>query len=161
MESKDVRDKISFIESEIQESLNKPIPQTTRTTPKFQNIFLDKEKNRKEWIVMHDTNLYCLHCLCFSENRTDDISTKNGLSTISKDGKVSQKVNRHELKQSHRIATSLYHQRKAETLNQKDSYVPLRSFIVERYREVVRCIIKVVLYIVTHGIYFLTHVYRI
>lgn len=145
--SKSVAEKVTFIDSEIDFFSNEPLPESTNRSVKFEKIFFDDStRSRRDWLVLKDEKLLCVYCICFSENNLDELSS-SGLSIINKDSRASQKVRRHEQKHSHRIAENLYSVEKAKSTNFSVTY----NLKTGENREIVGCIIKTIMYIVTHG----------
>lgn len=100
-------------------------------------VFLNPEKELRKWILVEGNRIYCVYCLCFSRSE-DEISTC-GIDFTQKGARLSQKLSRHEISGTHALAKDIY-----ENLSTDPSHDnPLR--------ESVKCIIKSILFLATHG----------
>lgn len=123
---------------------------------KFFYKFDEKRENivRREWLILSEDRLFCIYCLCFSENSSNNLCNANGLEFLQ-NTHISEVVKRHEGTRNHLVASNKYLRLRYGYNNLEE--IECGEFSeVARNRYIVARIIKIILYIATHGTLCLT-----
>lgn len=111
--------------------------------PKFNKkqtdkLFFNKDDKPREWIFVEKNIFYCVYCKCFAEGRSEDEISTIGINFNASHSRLSQKLLRHEESGTHALAQKVY-----------QNMLTNRNHPI---RESVKCIIKSILFLATHGI---------
>lgn len=121
---------------------------SSENTEKLFYLHTEHGKQRREWIFVINNVFYCVYCVCFSTWRSDLLST-TGVDYNNTNSRLSQKLTSHEHMNIHDHAIRTYlllsRQQSPTTSNRNIARPPTST------REAVKCIIKVIIFISTHG----------
>lgn len=106
---------------------------------------LDGKQIRREWLAFHDNKFFCVYCLCFSASDDNNPLIK-GVEYV-KNCKITEKLNYHQTTTHHKLAKethlNLISNGSQEGIHRSES------------KEVIKTIVKIIIFIATHGLYFL------
>lgn len=103
------------------------------------HTFVNGEKHRREWLFLQDSHFFCVYCICFSKQNGTNIFA-NGVEYKPK-CRISQKLKLHENESHHNLAKSTYLSLVGNSISGEG---------VQK-RNVIKIILKVIIYISTHG----------
>lgn len=106
------------------------------------NIFFEINKDetiRREWIFFLDNKFYCVYCLCFSPLNSNRLVL--GVEYV-KGCRITEKLCTHGKELNHKAAKNVYTNIVAK-LNGEE--------VCNEKRSAVKCIVKIIIFIATHG----------
>lgn len=147
-----VEDKIKVI-SRIVSSTDIPNDFIVRKRGHTEKVFyeiINNEIQRREWLLFVNNTFYCVYCLCFSPNRKQQFV--EGFA-CEKDGLV-KRIKAHSIGVYHHTAKNKYSQLVAINVeNTAQTYEQSEEF------KAAKCIVKIIIFLATHGSYFVTHTF--
>lgn len=135
--------KLKFIKNVIGETEIPVNFKPTWKTNSIRNIFYrikDGIEEKREWVLLENNYFYCAYCLCFAlkEHRF-----AKGVEYV-KSGRITDSLNKHDEESYHKHAVATFLKLNADSQvgsSQSDS----------SKRTVLRAIIKIIIFIATHG----------
>lgn len=101
-------------------------------------------QSKREWVLFYQNTFYCVYCVCFSPLNGNRLVT--GVE-YEKGCRISEFLKTHDLNLHHIGARNRY----SELFNQNNGEITCKS----AKRNVITAIVKIIIYIATHGQYFL------
>lgn len=139
-ESNDI--KLDFIKYVISETdipfLFKPLVGSHSSNKIFYKD-VDGEKLKREWLLFQNNTFFCAYCLCFSRSNVTNRLIK-GIEHV-KGCRITEKVKSHEDESHHKLAKLTY-------LNLVENTISSEGV---QKRNVIKIIVKIIIYIATHG----------
>lgn len=102
---------------------------------------VDGEKRKREWLLFLNNRFYCVYCLCFSKLNSADTNRLIKGVEYEKGGRISEKLTCHEKESHHNLAKSTY-------INLINNFLSVEG---AQKRNVITTIVKIIIYIATHG----------
>lgn len=94
---------------------------------------------------MKNNKLFCIYCICFAKNKSNDLCNINGLELQKKNGRIGEKICRHEKTSNHLVAFNKYNILRYGRKRQPPEHGSSLS-AVDRNRYVVTRIIRIIVY---------------
>lgn len=101
------------------------------------------EQQKREWVLFVNNKFYCIYCLCFSSLNKNRFV--NGVEYV-KNYRIVDKLCTHGKESNHKIAMDHYSRMVANYEEGERAYQSGK-------RNAVKCIVKIIIYIATHGLY--------
>lgn len=102
----------------------------------------DGTEEKREWVLFENNKFYCLYCVCFSLQKNQFV-----LGVEYKKGcRLSDNLKKHDDAAYHNLATNAYLKFDPNLQQEVHEYVYESS-----KRNVLRIIVKIIIYIATHG----------
>lgn len=139
--------KLNFIENVIAQT---EIPSNFAPdwkTNKTRKIFFrikDKQEHKREWLLFENNKFYCAYCLCFALRPNQLV---NGIEYVQ-GARITDNLNKHDKAPFHNHAIGIYSKLIADSDAQQETP---QSVSANAKRSVLRCIIKIIIFIATHG----------
>lgn len=103
--------------------------------------WIDGERYRREWLLFQNNRFFCVYCFCFSQlNSKKPNQFIEGVEYATK-CRISDKLSRHENESHHALAKSTYLRLNEGCISDEG---------VQK-RNVIKIILKIIIYIATHG----------
>lgn len=102
---------------------------------------INGEKHERQWVLFLNNKFYCVYCVCFSpmnENRL-----VKGVDYV-KNCRITEKLNSHGKELHHKAANNAYLKIIADCEKEKEAYQ-------SGGRIALKCIVKIIIFIATHG----------
>lgn len=103
--------------------------------------FVDGQKRRREWLLFQNNRFYCVYCICFSKSNSTNTNRFIEGVEYGKGCRISGKLTDHEKGSHHILAKSTY-------FNLIDNVLSVEG---AQKRNVITIIVKIIIYIATHG----------
>lgn len=135
--------KLKFIKSVIKETEIPGSFAPTWKTNSIRNIFYrikHGSEEKREWVLFESNFFYCAYCLCFALKEHRFVK---GVEYV-KSGRITDSMNKHDEESYHKHAIAAYLKLEADSQGEPcPSDCPKRT--------VLRAIIKIIIFIATHG----------
>lgn len=99
----------------------------------------DGQKIKREWILFQDNKFYCIYCLCFAVK--ENLWVKGII--YGKNCRITEKAKIHGNEKHHIFAKNIYSRESNCGIQEQISQSPKRNII--------RAIIKIIIFLATHG----------